>query len=103
MPTINKTKRRPWEPKPKPHQKQGGRTQDTNFYNSRQWRKLRASFLADNPLCKECENENKVTTATIADHIIPIRQGGEPLDTANLQPLCEHHHAVKSAKERWGK
>lgn len=72
-------------------------------YNSR-WQKARATFLRRRPLCTMCENEGRITPATIVDHIIPHR-GDQNLfwDTANWQPLCKpHHDKVKQAEEKSG-
>lgn len=35
-----------------------------------------------------------------ADHIVEIKDGGEPFDIANGQCLCHRHHAQKTAAER---
>ena len=58
------------------------------------WQKVRAAFLAANPLCVMCEREGRITVATVVDHVIPHR-GDERLmwDEANLQTLCASHHS----------
>ncbi|HMC90194.1 MAG TPA: HNH endonuclease [Gemmataceae bacterium] len=64
------------------------------------WRKSRADFLRDHPLCVECEAEGMLTPATDVDHIVPHR--GDPAkfwDRKNWQSLCERHHSAKTAKE----
>ena len=45
-------------------------------------------------------SEGKITEATVVDHIIPHR-GDMKLfwDKSNWQPLCEHHHNVKTMTE----
>lgn len=65
------------------------------------WRKYRASYLKRHPLCIECEAKDKVTAATVVDHIVPHR-GNKRLfdDPNNHQPLCDRCHNSKSAKER---
>lgn len=63
------------------------------------WQKRRIAFLSDNPLCADCMKDGIVTPATVVDHVIPHR--GDPVkfhDTGNLQPLCERHHNIKTAK-----
>jgi len=98
MPMMPHTTPRPWMPKQQPH---SGRSVDnSDFYNSMHWRKLRASFLQSNPLCVECSKNRAVVEATVADHIKPIAQGGSSLDESNLQSLCNYHHNKKSGKER---
>lgn len=90
--------KRPWVVERKPFE----RTVYSNskFYNSRTWRKLRRSFLDENPLCVTCEANGEVTPATVADHIVPINKGGAELDVSNLQPMCARCHNAKSAKDK---
>ena len=61
------------------------------------WREARALFLRQHPLCVECLKENKITPATVVDHIIPHR-GDKKLfwDQDNWQPLCKDHHDSKT-------
>lgn len=68
------------------------------FYSSAQWRKLRSLKLSLNPLCEECERHNLITPGQVVDHIIPIEDGGAPLDLTNLQTLCALCHNRKHAK-----
>jgi 5-methylcytosine-specific restriction endonuclease McrA len=42
-----------------------------------------------------CEQQGRTRLATEVDHIIPISQGGDVLDEANLQPLCHDCHIEK--------
>jgi 5-methylcytosine-specific restriction enzyme A len=67
----------------------------------RQWRKARALFLAEQPLCAYCHREGRVTAATVVDHVTPHR--GDPglfWDAGNWQPLCKiHHDRVKQCEE----
>ena len=71
-----------------------------NFYRLAAWKKLRKARLRENPLCQHCLAKDKVVTATVVDHITPIRLGGEPLEYENTQSLCKRCHASKSARER---
>lgn len=61
------------------------------------WRKKRAWFLLNNPLCVMCGRPS-----TDVDHIIPKAQGGTD-DIENLQALCHECHSRKTAQEdgRW--
>lgn len=36
------------------------------------WQKARERFLSLNPLCVYCERVNRVTAATVVDHVIPV-------------------------------
>lgn len=67
------------------------------------WRKARITFLKHHPLCAECERQGKLTPATVVDHIIP-HKGDSKLfwDRNNWQPLCAHHHSIKTNKEDGG-
>ena len=71
-------------------------------YNS-EWRRARALFLADHPICEECKREGKASAATVVDHIVP-HKGNKALfwDESNWQALCKHCHDVKTAKEDGG-
>ena len=68
-------------------------------YNSK-WQRARKRFLKEHPLCCTCEEEGKYVRATVVDHIKPHR--GDPIlfwDEENWQPLCKHHHDVKTMTE----
>lgn len=65
------------------------------------WRRASKLFLAEHPLCAECEKENRITPASLVDHIVP-HKGNYDLfwDSGNnWQSLCVHHHTVKTANE----
>lgn len=68
-------------------------------YNSARWKRLRRRFIKANPLCVKCMEEGHLVEAEIADHINPLRNGGEPFNWENLQPLCRMHHGRKTAQE----
>ena len=101
MPNVpKKGSKKPWIKyqdlgRPKRQTWKGNEHEDASFYNSRAWRRLRAWTLAGEPMCRSC---NKV--ATVVDHILPIRLGGERMDPNNLQPLCASCHNKKSRSER---
>lgn len=68
------------------------------------WRQVRTRHLATHPLCVFCGKLNRVTPATVVDHIIPHR-GDEVLfwDADNLQSLCKPcHDGAKQAQEKNG-
>lgn len=68
------------------------------------WRRARKVFLSKHPLCAECMKGNKVTAATVVDHIIP-HKGNKALfwDESNWQPMCAPCHSSKTLKEDMGK
>ncbi len=61
--------------------------------------KRRAGFLANRPLCAECDKEGNTRIATIADHKTPLWAGGADDLSANGNPLCYTHHDAKTACE----
>ena len=62
-------------------------------------RKLRKKVLAEEPLCRECLKENKLTPATEMDH----SDGNQwNLERSNLQGLCHGCHSRKTVKEQGG-
>jgi 5-methylcytosine-specific restriction protein A len=64
----------------------------------RRLQKLRSQLFDRQPLCVRCLAENRVTVATIRDHVIPLGEGGAD-DEANVQPLCQRCSDAKSAQE----
>lgn len=71
-------------------------------YNSR-WRKVRALYLAEHPLCVECEKQGALTAATVVDHIIPHKgDSGLFWDKDNWQALCKQCHDRKTVLEDGG-
>ena len=65
-------------------------------YDAR-WRRARALFLKKNPLCAQCFLEQRLTPATVIDHIIPHRGDRTLLwDKQNRQPLCKDCHDRKT-------
>ena len=92
MPSIKKHTHRPWLPEKKPFS--GYQHHNTDFYQSRRWRSLRALKLRHDPLCEECQRNG------LLDHIVPINKGGAPLDMSNLQSLCNKCHAAKTARDK---
>lgn len=82
---------------PKIRTKKGYNGSGDKFYQSKMWRDTRKHFLSVNPLCKVCQEQGKVVEATVVDHIHPRTQGGDSFNWSNLQGLCKHHNAVKTA------
>jgi len=107
MAYFPRSKRAGLAPVKRPHE---GRRVTSAFYVSREWRKCRASYITDHPLCEQCLLANRTRKANVVDHIQPINptdaydtqngRYGEPLDFDNLQSLCTPHHAKKSGRER---
>jgi 5-methylcytosine-specific restriction protein A len=90
-------------PTEKERQKQFKETRkdkETNkFYSSRAWRKTRAAFLAQYPLCVECENLGRDEPATVVDHLVEIKEDPSLAhDFDNLRPLCTSCHNTKTGR-----
>jgi len=65
----------------------------------RQWRKARAQYLSEHPLCVDCDRQGRVIEATIVDHKTPHRGDLELFwDVTNWQPLCKSCHDTKTAR-----
>lgn len=81
------------------------------------WQRARAGWLRLHPLCKACEQSNRVEAANVVDHIVPHRfkqamDSGDAERIArakelfwskdNWQSLCEPCHNRKTAQEDSG-
>jgi len=81
------------------------KTANRNKLYGRRWRKLRQQHLYQEPLCRMCKAEGKVTAGQEVDHI-QKHDGDYGLfyQPSNLQTLCrEHHRSAKAREERSGK
>lgn len=71
------------------------------IYNSVQWKKLRAAFLLENPLCATCMAKGKPEGARDVDHRIPLAvQPDLAYEWDNLQALCRPCHNRKTRAEK---
>ena len=68
----------------------------------RAWKRIRDSYIAEHPLCEQCQRDGKLTPAEEVHHIQPLALGGSN-DKTNLQLLCPTCNLRKGAKppERW--
>lgn len=64
------------------------------FYNSKKWRDLRQSVLAEHHyMCVPCKAEGKLTAADTVHHVIELRDDwSKRLDRANCMPVCRTCH-----------
>jgi 5-methylcytosine-specific restriction protein A len=76
---------------------------EAGFYQSRQWRSVRAAFLREHPLCSACGAKGQLVAARVVDHVQPIKDGGARFDVSNLQSLCVSCHNRKTARESAGR
>lgn len=76
-----------------------------DLYHSTRWRRTSQLYRKDNPLCEQCLRDkdcNKTTIVrlgTSVDHIVALKDGGNPWDWNNLQTLCALHHNRKTKLE----
>jgi 5-methylcytosine-specific restriction protein A len=70
----------------------------------RRWQKARLTYLANHPLCCQCERRGLVVASTVVDHVTP-HHGDQQLfwDSSNWQALCSTcHDSWKKALEQGG-
>jgi 5-methylcytosine-specific restriction enzyme A len=65
------------------------------------WRKARAHYLAEHPLCVRCAERQRTTAASVVDHVVPHR-GDMALfwNQSNWAALCTRCHNAKTATGR---
>src|SRR5262249_17858707 len=73
---------------------------ERKFYSSTAWRKTSEQHRREEPLCRQCKKEGRITLWQMTDHIHPINRGGDPFDESNLQTLCHPCHNAKRQSER---
>lgn len=64
----------------------------------RKGQELRARRLANEPFCRDCKAEGRITIATVPDHIVPLSKGGTDTDD-NIRCLCPEHHRKRTAEQ----
>lgn len=73
------------------------------LYHTQRWRKLRRATLDAEPFCRMCLASGIVTSATVADHIVPHRGDEELFWQGERQGLCKVCHDTGKARiERIG-
>ena len=66
------------------------------MYSTARWKRVRKiALVRDNGLCQHCLEAN----AEMVDHIVEIKDGGDPYTLSNLQSLCNKCHAIKTKAE----
>lgn len=72
-----------------------------HLYKTKAWRAIRADQLGRFPLCRMCQDEGRVTAATVCDH--DERHNGDPIKffAGPFTSLCKpHHDGEKQRQER---
>jgi 5-methylcytosine-specific restriction protein A len=67
------------------------------FYLSVRWRRFRAWYLENHPLCELCEQEGRLTPTVMVDHVVELSDGGAPLEEENAMSMCWKCHGIKTA------
>ena len=67
------------------------RSPDVNKRYGREWRIIRARYVALHPLCEMCLKEGRLTPVEEVHHKKPVSQGGTN-DFENLMSLCQSCH-----------
>lgn len=73
---------------------------ERKFYGSQRWRETSERHRKQEPFCRQCQSEGRISLAAITDHITPIRQGGARWDASNFQSLCRRCDQQKRRRER---
>ena len=61
------------------------------------WHRMSKMVRMEEPLCRHCLRDGRVTAATLVDHIVPLSLSPElRLDRGNLQALCSRCHSFKT-------
>jgi len=70
----------------------------------RSWKRIRDRYIAEHPLCEQCEKNGRITPAQEVHHVQPLSQGGTN-EYSNLMALCTSCHSEITAREggRWGR
>lgn len=76
--------------------------QYSHLYTTRKWRAFRADFLRRNPLCVMCQEQGRITVATIVDHIRPHKGDMALFWSGPFQALCKKCHDYKTLHEDGG-
>jgi 5-methylcytosine-specific restriction enzyme A len=66
-----------------------------------QWQRFRAAYLTAHPLCTRCEEQGRLTPATLIHHIVPLKDGGDKYEASNLMQLCHDCHENIEGPARW--
>ncbi len=74
-------------------------TETARLYSTRRWQALRADQLSREPLCRMCMAEDRITAATVCDHVQPHRGDVTAFWAGPFQSLCKLHHDREKQRE----
>jgi 5-methylcytosine-specific restriction enzyme A len=66
-------------------------------YTTQRWQRLRRLKLQEKPLCELCIKIGRIEPATVVDHLVAIKAGGDPYPPLYaLMSLCAPCHNTKT-------
>jgi 5-methylcytosine-specific restriction protein A len=68
------------------------------FYSSPEWRALMRRLIERRG--RQCEQCGRVGCVIYGDHVRELKDGGAPLDEANVMLLCGSCHSIKTYAAR---
>jgi hypothetical protein len=66
------------------------------YYQSKDWRVLRAAVLRESPLCVACKAFGRLVAAGVVDHVVPLKDGGARFD----RPTCSLSASLATTARR---
>lgn len=69
------------------------------LYGSARWISLRAQQLSDEPLCRTCLKDGRITPAVVCDHVMPHRGDVARFWAGPFQSLCKTCHSAEKQRE----
>lgn len=103
MPTMPPTFRPKGLPAPEERRRQYDRERAQRpwrqWYQTARWQRIRDSQLTDEPLCRMCLAEGRVTAAVVCDHVEPHRGDPHGFWNGPFQSLCKPHHDSEKQRE----
>jgi 5-methylcytosine-specific restriction protein A len=72
-----------------------------NWYKLAAWLRRREDQLRNEPLCRRCDMQGRITAATVANHVKPHRGNWDLFINGKLESACKPcHDSVIQSEER---
>lgn len=66
---------------------------------SHKWQRLRARYMAQHPVCEQCDKNGKTSLAKVVHHVVPVEDAKDlammevlAFDWHNLMAVCDECH-----------
>ncbi len=85
------------------HQKKVAAPRDKNtdsFYGTAAWQRFRNDYKSKNPLHEDRIEERRTVSVYCIDHIVELKDGGDPFNEDSSRSRCRICHARKTAAEK---